>query len=76
MFHLFFAPWGFSLASKKINPEECISKINEKIISIEKSLKFYDLDAHNSMFCLPKHIKRAIETEGRVIRDDSPLSFY
>ncbi len=72
----FFAPWGFVLVSKKINPEDSMSKINEKIIFIEDSLKFYDIDAHTAMFCLPKHIKKALEKQGVVIHDDSPLSFY
>ncbi|WP_353683594.1 polyamine aminopropyltransferase [Thermodesulfovibrio sp. 3907-1M] len=72
----FFAPWGFVLVSKNINPEDSMRKINEKIVLIEDSLKFYDIDAHTAMFCLPKHIKKAIETQGVVIHDDSPLSFY
>ncbi len=72
----FFAPWGLVLVSKKINPDENIHRINEKLHSIKESLKFYDMDAHTAMFCLPKHIKKAFEKGGSIIHDDSPLSFY
>lgn len=72
----FFAPWGFVLVSKKINPDENIHRINEKLYSIGESLKFYDMDAHTAMFCLPKHIKKSFEKGGSIIHDDSPLSFY
>lgn len=72
----FYAPWGFVMASKKVNPDEFSNKIREKLSLIEKTLRFYDVDAHTAMFCLPKHIKIAIETGGVVIRDDSPISFY
>jgi len=70
----FFAPWGFVLASKKIDPGTVV--LDEKISSIGDKLKFYDLDSHKSMFSLPKYIKKAIKERGVVIRDDSPLSFY
>lgn len=70
----FYAPWGFTLASKKIDPDNV--DLSERISKIENSLRFYDLDAHRSIFSLPKYIKEAIKKEGVVIRDDSPLSFY
>lgn len=72
----FFAPWSFVLASKKLNPEDYIEKLNGKLLNIQESLKFYDFDAHISMFSLPKHIKQAIQKGGVVIKDESPLSFY
>ncbi|MCS7215393.1 MAG: polyamine aminopropyltransferase [Thermodesulfovibrio sp.] len=72
----FFAPWGFVLVSKKNDPDEYVNKIKDKLYYVGESLKFYDMDAHISMFSLPKHIKKAFEKGGRVIRDDSPLSFY
>ncbi|MEN2994812.1 MAG: polyamine aminopropyltransferase [Thermodesulfovibrio sp.] len=72
----FFAPWSFVLASKKINPDEYESRIKEKLNSIGDTLKFYDTDAHKSMFCLPKHIKKAFEKGGIIISDNSPISFY
>lgn len=70
----FFAPWGFVLASKEINPDSV--ELKEKIGFLENNLKFFDFDAYLSMFSLPKHIKKAILDGGVVIRDDSPLSFY
>ncbi|MEN2985111.1 MAG: polyamine aminopropyltransferase, partial [Thermodesulfovibrionaceae bacterium] len=42
----FFAPWGFVLASKKIDPDISKESIKNKLSSIEETLKFYDIDAH------------------------------
>ncbi|MCX7988764.1 MAG: polyamine aminopropyltransferase [Thermodesulfovibrio sp.] len=70
----FFAPWGFVLASKVINPDKI--DLKEKISNFEENLRFFDLDAYLGMFSLPKYIKKAINEGGVVIRDDSPLSFY
>lgn len=70
----FFAPWGFVLASKVINPDSV--DLKGKISSIDEKLRFFDLDAYVGMFSLPKHIKKAIDEGGVVIRDNSPLSFY
>lgn len=70
----FFAPWGFVLASKLINPE--LVDLKDKLSHFDKNLKFLDFDAYISMFSLPKYIKKAIEEGGVVIHDNSPLSFY
>lgn len=70
----FFAPWGFALASKLINPEPV--DLKDKLSHFDKNLRFLDFDAYISMFSLPKYIKKAIEEGGVVIRDNSPLSFY
>ena len=70
----FFAPWGFVLASKSINPDTV--DLREKISLFDEKLKFLDFDTYKAIFSLPKYIKRAIEEKGVVIRDDYPLSFY
>lgn len=72
----FFAPWGFVLASKTIAPDIAQNNIKEMPEEIKNNLKFYDFDAHISMFSLPKYIKEAIQKEGVVISDDNPVSFY
>ncbi len=70
----FFAPWGFVIASKSINPDKV--DLEEKISKFHGNLRFFDFDAYKGIFSLPKYIKKAIEERGVIIRDDSPLSFY
>lgn len=72
----FFAPWGFNIASKNLDIKISPDYFSKKLYSIEKTLKFYDMDTHIAMFSLPKHIRTAIEKGGVIIRDDSPISFY
>ncbi len=70
----FFAPWGFVLASKSINPDRI--NLKEKLSKFNGFLKFFDYDTYIGMFSLPKYIKEAIKERGVIIRDNSPLSFY
>ncbi len=70
----FFAPWGFVLGSKSIDPDRV--NLKEKLSKFNGFLKFFDYDTYIGMFSLPKYIKEAIKERGVIIRDNSPLSFY
>lgn len=74
----FGLPWGFALASKiidpqKISPDE-IEKRAEKRIKGE--LRYYNGEIHEGQFLFPRHIRRRIETEERIIEDNYPLFTY
>ncbi|MCX7914528.1 MAG: polyamine aminopropyltransferase [Thermodesulfovibrionales bacterium] len=73
----FFTPWGFVLASKREDPATLSSQqIDKKIFDIQKTLRFYDSEAHKHMFSLPKYLRSAITNQNTVITDNQPLSFY
>jgi spermidine synthase len=67
--------WGFTIASVErdllsLSAEQVDRRIAERGID---SLAFYDGITHSSIFSLPKHIRRCLDEERRVIRDDSPI---
>jgi spermidine synthase len=74
----FGLPWGFELASKKLrpqdlSPEEVDRRIKDRVTG---ELRYYDSAVHQGQFLLPKHVRRAIEKEERLIEDNQPLFIY
>ncbi len=72
----FDTTWSFVLASKQYDPKALSEeKINELISErISGELRFYDGEAHQRMFSLPKDIKRILESNTKeIIGDSSPL---
>ena len=37
-----------------------------------KDLKFYDGKTHQSIFSLPKHLRKKLEEEEEIVTDDNP----
>lgn len=74
----FGLPWGFTLASKKIDPMEL--SVEEVDKRIEKRVKgkvdFYDGITHHGVFRIPKYLREANRKQKRVIRDTEPLFTY
>ena len=73
----FGTPWGFMLAGKRVDPARLDVGAVDKLISerIRGSLEYWDGVTHQHAFCLPKHLRRAIERETRVSTDAHPLVF-
>jgi len=74
----FGGPWGFCLASEKLNPlllspAEVDSRISARSLG---SLKFYDGQTHQGIFSLPKHIRGKLSGQRRLITDKEPLYLY
>lgn len=74
----FGLPWGFTLASKEIDPIDIsIEDIDNRIKKrIKGSLEFYDGIAHHGIFRIPKYLREANRKQKRVIRDTEPLFTY
>ncbi len=74
----FSSLWGFSAASDILRPESLsCEEVDLRILQRLKSpLRSYDGRSHVGMFCLPKHIRTAVEDAGTVITDDSPLAVF
>lgn len=71
----FGGQWGFSLASKQLDPlslsmEEVDWRVSTRI---SKSLRFYDGLTHRGMFCLPRHLRQEISQGKSIITDENPL---
>lgn len=74
----FGRPWGFTLASKNVDPlslptEEVDKRIDKRI---KGKLNFYDGITHQGVFRIPKYLREANRKQKRVIRDTEPLFAY
>jgi len=74
----FGLPWGFALASKKTDPRKLTAKDVDDMISkrVAGELKYYDGATHLGSMHLPKHVRKAIEAQERIIEDNAPIYTY
>jgi len=71
----FGTPWGFIVASKKVDPNKQDVKTVDKLIAdrIKGSLEYWDGVTHQHAFSLPKFIRKAIAKQTRIVTDANPL---
>ncbi len=71
----FGTPWGFILASKAVDPRRLDAAAVDRLIAdrVKGELAYWDGQTHQHAFALPRHLRRALETESRVVTDASPL---
>jgi spermidine synthase len=71
----FGTPWGFILASKKIDPRHQDAASVDRLIAerVKGDLAYWDGLTHQHAFALPRHLRRALEAETRVATDGHPL---
>lgn len=74
----FGLPWGFTLASKNIDPLDITTEEVDKRIGkrVKGKLDFYDGITHQGVFRIPKYLREANRKQKRVIRDTEPLFTY
>jgi spermidine synthase len=70
--------WGFTTASQSVKPTELAPEDIDCRISarLSKGLKSYDGLTHQSLFTLPKHIRRQLAMTRRIITDQKPVFVY
>ncbi len=68
-------PWGFIFAGKGADPRSLSPGTVNALIAdrITGELLYWDGQTHQHAFALPKFIRRALESQERVITDDHPL---
>lgn len=71
----FGTPWGFILAGKKVDPRRQDAQTVDRLIAerVKGELAYWDGQTHQHAFALPKHLRRAIAAETRVVTDANPL---
>jgi spermidine synthase len=71
----FGTPWGFVLASKKVDPTRLDAAAVDTLIAgrIKGELGYWDGLTHQHAFGLPKFIRKAIAAETRISTDARPL---
>ncbi len=72
----FFAMlWGFCLAANDVDPAQIsVEEIDRRISQrVAKELRFYDGITHQSLFNLPKYVRKALKEQTHVNLDNKPL---
>lgn len=74
----FGGPWGFCLASQKVDPRLLSAGEVDSRISVRQltHLKFYDGLTHQGLFSLSKHLRDELSRPGKLITDNEPLYIY
>ena len=74
----FLGLWGFVSASQSLDPLELGSDEVDMRIStrISGELRSYDGLTHRTLFGIPKHIRRKLAADSRIITDQEPISAY
>jgi len=73
----FGTPWGFIVASKKVDPAREGAPAVDKLIAerVKGSLEYWDGVTHLHAFSLPKFIRKAVAKQTRIVTDAHPLIF-
>jgi spermidine synthase len=71
----FGTPWGFILASKKVDPAKQSPASVDALVGarVKGSLEYWDGQTHQHSFALPKFIRKAVDACTRVSTDAHPL---
>ena len=71
----FALPWAFSVASKQPDPRDLKPDAIDRLIveRIGPHLRYYDGLTHQMSFLLPKHLRKHLQEEKRIIEDNHPL---
>ena len=73
----FGGPWGFCLASLKLDPLLLSpAEVDKRISARSLDLKFYDGLTHQGIFSLPKYLRDEFSAQTKLITDDQPLYIY
>jgi spermidine synthase len=73
----FGTPWGFIVASKRVDPARLGAQAVDKLVEdrVKGSLEYWDGVTHQHAFSLPKFIRKAIAKQTRIVTDADPLLF-
>ncbi|MBI4256057.1 MAG: polyamine aminopropyltransferase [Candidatus Rokubacteria bacterium] len=71
----FGTPWGFILAGKQTDPRRQDTAAVDRLIAerVKGDLGYWDGQTHQHAFALPKHVRRAIDAQTRIVTDANPL---
>lgn len=77
MISSFDSIWGFAIASKRLDPEALTADEvdGRRIQRGLKEWKYYEGLIHSTLFKLPRYLRKAYETLGRVAEDHRPVYF-
>ena len=73
----FGLPWTFALATKGPDPRQLsIQEVDTRVKNrIDGPMRWFDGETNAGLFHLPRYMREALSTQGRIIRDNEPLLF-
>ena len=71
----FGTPWGFIAATLKVDPRRQDAATVDRLIAerVKGELQYWDGQTHQHAFALPRHLRRALAAETRIVTDAAPL---
>ncbi len=74
----FVDPWGFTAAADSLDPASLTKRTVDSRVKdrLTRELRFYDGVTHQSLFGLPKHLRRQLSANRRIITDAKPIYAY
>jgi spermidine synthase len=73
----FDVPWAFLVASRKADPRKLTAKaVDQRLGKMRANLRFYDGEAHEGLFRIPKYLRAHLDREDRVISETQPVFFF
>jgi len=71
----FGTPWGYMLASRKLDPRKLGPAAVDQLIAERApgALRYWDGETHQHCFSLPRYIRAALDAQTRVSTDANPL---
>lgn len=64
----FDGPWAFLLASRSPNAKTLSAvQVDERLGTLKRLLRFYDGQTHEGLFKIPKHVRKMLSSERRVL---------
>ena len=72
----FDVPWAFLLCSQKADPYRLnAAVVNRRLGTIARRLQFYDGEAHEGLFRIPKYLRKRLQRERRIFSEKAPFRF-
>jgi len=73
----FDVPWAFLLASQKADPRKLTAKaVDKRLGRLKSQLRFYDGEAHEGLFRIPKYLRTHLDREDQFITETQPIFFF
>ncbi|MFA5976215.1 MAG: polyamine aminopropyltransferase [Elusimicrobiota bacterium] len=73
----FDVPWAYLLCTQKADPKTLSPKrIDRNVRAFRKDLRFYDGEAHQGLFNIPKYLRQSLSREKQIITEKKPVFFF
>lgn len=73
----FDVPWAYLIGTQKADPKRLSAQaVDRRLGTLGQKLRFYDGEAHQGLFHIPKYLRRMLSREKQVITEKKPVFFF